>query len=210
MATSLPFMSVPGTLPKILSKVCEAQVPESFNYDFLGTKLGFKGGNQRSFVSWAKKCSFLTTDGKPTQLYKNFRNPAYRGKAMAEALRKGYAELYLRNEYAHDLSRPELTKLVSEVTGGAHDSSTVKFIVGTFFSAKDLADFDAKDDMLNSEDNTIQEVVKENLPTKQQNDHSKKLNLGLSYTINLVLPKTDDPAVFAAIFKSLKENLLND
>lgn len=32
--------------------------------------------------------------------------------------------------------------------------------------------------------------------------------LGLSYNINLILPNTDDPKVFNAIFKSLKENLL--
>jgi len=37
---------------------------------------------------------------------------------------------------------------------------------------------------------------------------SEDVDLRLSYTINLVLPKTDDPAVFNAIFKSLKENLL--
>ena len=34
------------------------------------------------------------------------------------------------------------------------------------------------------------------------------VDLRLSYTINLVLPKTDDPAVFNAIFRSLRENLL--
>ena len=32
--------------------------------------------------------------------------------------------------------------------------------------------------------------------------------LGLSYNINLILPNTDDPKVFNAIFKTLKENLL--
>ena len=34
------------------------------------------------------------------------------------------------------------------------------------------------------------------------------LGLNLSYTINLNLPATSDIAVFNAIFKSLKENLL--
>jgi hypothetical protein len=33
----------------------------------------------------------------------------------------------------------------------------------------------------------------------------RELDLNLSYTINLVLPKTDDPAVFNAIFRSLRE-----
>ena len=34
------------------------------------------------------------------------------------------------------------------------------------------------------------------------------VKLNLAYTINLVLPKSDDIAVFNAIFKSLREHLL--
>ena len=57
MASTLPMASS-GTLPKILNKICDASVPESFNGDFLGTKLGFPGGNQRAFISWAKSVAF--------------------------------------------------------------------------------------------------------------------------------------------------------
>lgn len=214
MATNnLPYMTTPGTLDKILNKICEAAVPENFNGDFLGTKLGFKGGNQRSFISWAKKCGFLNSDGKPTQLYIHFRNPVHRGVAMAEALKKGYAELYLRNEYAHDLSRTDLIKLVSDITGLAHDNSTIKAIVGTFTNAKNFADFD------NSSTSTIEENANESkIDIEEKTEHSikevrkssNKVGLGLNYTINLVLPKTEDPAVYKAIFKSLKENLLDE
>lgn len=208
MATNLPYLVNSGTLKKILNKICEAAVPENFNTDFLGTKLGFPGGNQRMFISWAKKCDFLNSDGTPTQIYKDFRNPNYRGLAMATALKTGYSEIYERNEYAHDLTRPELTKLVSEITGSAHDNSTVKAIVGTYWIAKELANFD-----LNPEDKVDKEShteTKEQKDIPDSNKTIKKLNLGLSYTINLVLPKTDDPSVYNAIFKSLKENLLND
>lgn len=209
MSTNLPYLNTPGSLTKILAKVCEAAVPENFNSDFLGTKLGFPGGNQRMFISWAKKCGLLNSDGTPTQSYKDYRNPSYRTKTLAEAIKKGYAEIYERNEYAQDLNRNELTKLVSEITGSPHDNSTVKAIVGTFWTAKELADFEASTSAKPEKDIlTESESPKEN-PT----DHTKtikKLNLGLSYTINLVLPKTDDPAVYNAIFKSLKDNLLND
>lgn len=71
-------------------------------------------------------------DGVPTSLYKDFRNPQYRGIAMAQALKKGYSELYLRNEYAHDLSKQDLTKLVTDITGLAHDNATVRAVVNTF------------------------------------------------------------------------------
>ena len=213
MASNLPYIMSPGTLTKILNKICEASVPENFNSDFLGTKLGFPGGNQRMFISWAKKCNFLNSDGTPTQVYKDFRNPSYRNKTLAKALKIGYAEIYERNEYAQDLSRPELTKLVSEITGNPHDNSTVKAIVGTFWTAKELADFEnLTEDKVNFTKPI--EITKEKEKQKDspaEESHSmKKLNLGLSYTINLVLPKTDDPAVYSAIFKSLKDNLLND
>jgi len=205
----LPYMVSSGTLPKILNKIITAAVPENFNADFLGTKLGFPGGNQRAFISWAKKCNMLTIDGTPTQIYKNFRNPDFQGVAMVNALKHGYAELYLRNEYCHELEKKQFTKLVSEVTGLPHDNATVKAVGNSFFNAKEFADFDAK---------AILPIPKKAVAKEKESRNSNpaslvsenKLKLGLNYTINLVLPKTDDPAIFDAIFKSLKENLLNE
>lgn len=213
MAANLPYMVSSGTLTKILNKICDASIPENFNGDFLGTKLGFPGGNQKAFIPWAKKCKLLAEDGTPTQLYKDFRNPTYRGVSMATALKKGYEELYVRNEYAHDLSKPDFVKLVTDATGLAHDNQTVKAIVNSFFNAKEFADFDAT---TTPKDETSKDTEKhEKSDADNTESHSKPLkrkqiDLGISYTINLVLPKTDDPAVFNAIFKSLKDNLLND
>jgi hypothetical protein len=210
---NMAYMATPGTLPKILNKICEATVPDNFNGDFLGTKLGFKGGNQKSFISWAKKCGLLNSDGTPTQLYKNFRNPSSRKSSMAEALKIGYSDAFERNEYANDLDRKSFTKLISEITNNPHDNSTVKNIVGSFFLAKEFADFEKSAINNDAQVETPNEIVEtiNKLQSKETHPISKKnLNLGLSYTINLVLPKTDDPAIYNAIFKSLKENLLNE
>ncbi|WON93648.1 DUF5343 domain-containing protein [Sphingobacterium sp. UGAL515B_05] len=212
MNRELPYMSSPGSLPKILNKIIEASVPESFNADFLGTKLGFPGGNQRSFISWAKKCTLLNQDGTIPQLYKNFRNPDTRGSAMAKALRVGYEELYARNEYAHDLPEKDLKKLITEITGKPHDNSTVSAILRSFSNAKEFANFESKTSESEYNSTNRNEIINEydtqkvDLEPKQVS----KLNLGLNYTINLVLPKTDDPSIYDAIFKSLKNNLLNE
>jgi hypothetical protein len=202
MPTSLPYLSTPGTLPKILNKICEAAVPDSFNGDFLGTKLGFPGGSPKTFISWAKKGGLLNSDGTPTQLYKNFRNPSSRGIAMAESLKKSYAEVYTRNEYAHLLSRTDFTKLVSEITGMAHDTSV----------SKQIADFDTKEQDIGTDEPDEKPAKAKSAKESKDDkpDEVKKIALGLNYTINLVLPKTDDPAIYKAIFKSLKENLLNE
>jgi hypothetical protein len=215
MATILPYMVSSGTLTKILNKICDASIPETFNADFLGTKLGFPGGNQRAFIPWAKKCGLLAEDGTPTQLYKDFRNPKYRGISMAKALKIGYSELYLRNEYAHDLSKTDFIKLVTDTTGLAHDNGTVKAIVNSFFNAKEFADFETK--IVKEEKPELKEKKRQNLIPEQKPvqlashlGNGKQVSLGINYTINLVLPKTDDPSIYNAIFKSLKENLLNE
>lgn len=214
MASNLPYMVSSGTLTKILNKICDASIPENFNGDFLGTKLGFPGGNQKVFIPWAKKCKLLGDDGTPTQLYKDFRNPTYRGVSMATALKKGYEELYVRNEYAHDLSRTDFTKLVTDTTGLAHDNQIVKAIVSTFFNAKEFADFEANSNVQITENiNEVNNFQKSEIETNEhmhKTVRKKQIDLGINYTINLVLPKTDDPAIYNAIFKSLRDNLLND
>lgn len=52
---NIPYMSVPGTIIRILEKIKTAGTPENFNGDFLEKTLGFKGGNYKTFIPWAKK-----------------------------------------------------------------------------------------------------------------------------------------------------------
>jgi hypothetical protein len=202
---NIPYMAAPGSIPKILEKIKDAGTPENFNPDFLSTKLGFKGGNYRTFISWAKKLGLLNSDGTPSQLYKKFRNPTSSKSSLAQALKIGYNELYSRNEYCHVLSRKDFKGLVMEATGEPQDSKIVELIVSSFFNAKAYADFE--ESSTEGSDETIVEKISE---TKTDETIIKKINLGLNYTINLVLPKTDDPSVYNAIFKSLRENLLKN
>ncbi len=203
----MPYMSAPGAVTKILEKIKTAGTPTTFNPDFLSTKLGFKGGNYRTFISWAKKMGMLSTDGTPTQLYKSFRNISSSGASLAKAFKIGYKELYTRNEYCHELDRKRFKGLVMEATGEAANSAKVDRIVSTFFNAKTLADFD-KTLTEQPVEEKKHEAVKNPIVTNPK--QAKQIGLGINYTINLVLPKTDDPSIYNAIFKSLRENLLNE
>ena len=203
---NIPYMSAAGSIAKILEKIKEAGTPDNFNGDFLSTKLGFKGGNYRTFISWAKKTGLLNGDGTPTHLYKSFRNPTSSKASLAQAIRNGYTELYSRNEYCHELDRKAFKVLVMEATGEPHDSKVVEVIVSTFFNAKALADFDARP----GDENRVEPRVERQPEPEAEKVQQKRVHLGLNYTINLVLPKTDDPAVYAAIFQSLRETLLKD
>ncbi|MCK1679399.1 DUF5343 domain-containing protein [Bradyrhizobium sp. 147] len=196
-------------MTKILDKIIEASQPERFTQDFLATKLGYSSGSARPMIPLLKKLGFIATDGAPTGLYSQFRNPENRGAAMAQALRAAYKEIYDRNEYAHDLTRDKLKNLVVEITGLEPDNQTVTAIVGTFWNLKAYADFEKAPATDNGNGKvTVLEKTEPVVPPVSPAAVSTPSGLNLSYTINLNLPETTDVEVFNAIFRSLKENLL--
>jgi hypothetical protein len=201
-----PFMNATGSVTKILDKIKVAATPERFTQDYLATELGFPGGSPRPFISLAKKLGLIGSDGTPTDLYRQFRNTNHTVSkaAMAKAIRNAYADIYSRNEYAHSLSRTDLEGLIVEMTGLEKGNATARAIVGTFEALKAFADFKAKDESAEK----AQSVATTSHSVEHGAAGSAGVALGLSYTINLVLPKTDDVAVFNAIFKSLNEHLL--
>ncbi|HTG44898.1 MAG TPA: DUF5343 domain-containing protein [Verrucomicrobiae bacterium] len=206
MTTKLPYVVQPGSIKKILEKVRDAKTPDRFTTDFLDTKLGFRGGNFRQFIPLAKKLNLLNSDGTPTDLYKAFRNPTTAKASIAEAIKAGYRELFDRNEYAGSLSKEELKGLVVQVTGLDAKDQVVGLICRTFEMLRSLADFEQRLSPALSEETT--EAAGEKEPSSRNGGQDREVDLRLSYTINLVLPKTDDPAVFNAIFKALREHLL--
>jgi len=197
-----PFMNATGLITKILDKIVQAQTPDRFTQDFLSTSLGFPTGGAKAFIPLAKRIGLLASDGTPTELYKRFRNPKESKAAMAEAIKKGYPELYSRNEYVHDLDKKGLEGLITEATGLKSRHQTARAIRGTFEALKQFADFKAKIEKVPKEEITIP-GEKAVIPPVE-----REFGMSLAYNINLILPKTDDIAVFNAIFKSLKDNLL--
>lgn len=209
LSSKLPYLASPGLVQKILSKIQEAKRPERFTQDFLETKLGFSGGSSRPIIPLLKRMNFLSTDGVPTRLYDQFRNPTGQGHAMSIGIRNAYSDLFERNEYAHDLQKEKLTGLVSEITGASFDDSTTRCIVSTFNSLKQFADFDSEPARTGSDHE--REVAPAGVPEERKLSsaaYSDEVNFAVSYTINLNLPETTNPDVFNAIFRALRENLL--
>jgi hypothetical protein len=203
MAENPPFMNAYGLIPKILTKIKEAKTPQRFTVDFLETNLGFSGGSSRPFIPFAKRIGLLSSDGSPTDVYNSFRNPDQSKGAIARAIKTGYAQLYERNEYAHKLDKKGLEGLIIQATGLHKGSSVVRATVGSIEALKKLADFDAAQTKID----VVKEDGEDIEPTERQFQEGE-VKMNLAYTINLNLPKTDDIAVFNAIFKALKEHLL--
>lgn len=209
MAT-LPYITAPGNIEKTLNAIKSAATPDSVSQDYVKTILGIKGGSGNQITSYLKKIGFAGSDGTPTNLYTQFRNPNTAGIAVAQALKKGYGPLYKRNEYMHQLSDSELRGLIIEETGVGNDSATPGLVLSCINALKAFANFD---DQPNSEVSSEPKTADHELPHQHTISigpaSDNGLGMNLSYTINLNLPATSDIAVFNAIFKSLKENLLS-
>lgn len=210
-----PFMVSTGLVPKIFARIQEAKEPEDrYTQNFQETVLGYGSGAAKTFIPFLKRMGFLEPDGRPTTLYRQFRNPDTAGAAMASAMKIGFKEIFDRNEYAQDLSDEKLKNLLVEMTGKDKNSSTVQKIGATFKSCRALANFNYHvSDVEYSEESDDSDYIRPSsidLPTLKSHGASAPVGMSFGYHIHLNLPNTDDPKVFNAIFSALKETLLKE
>jgi Family of unknown function (DUF5343) len=86
MPATLPYLASPGTIKTALERIRAAATPERVTRDFVSTVLQIKGGSGSPLIPYFKKIGFVNSDGTPTELYKNFRNPTTGASAMALAV----------------------------------------------------------------------------------------------------------------------------
>jgi len=208
---ALPYVTAPGNVEKALNAIKSAATPEAVSQDFVKTILGIPGGSGNQITAYLKKIGFATTDGKSTDLYKKFRNAATEGWAAAQGLKTGYAPLYIRNEYMHQLNDAQLRGLIVEETGVEQDSVVVTNVLGCIKQLKKFAKWDAApvEEKQDKAPTVLLPSANENRQSDQRETQPQRLGMNLGYTINLNLPATSDPAVFNAIFRALKEHLLS-
>lgn len=210
MAT-LPYVTAPGNVEKALLAIKNAATPPTVSQDFVKSILQIKGGSGNQITAYLRKIGFVGQDGAPSALYKTFRNSSTSGNAAAAALKVGYAALYARNEYMHTLKDDQLRGLIIEETGSAEESTTVGSILSCIKGMKKFATFNSAviEVVEGDADKSAGSTAQPNgLPQSGKAEKLAGVGLNLAYTINLNLPATSDVAVFNAIFKSLKENLL--
>lgn len=214
MAENLPYSTSAGTLEKMLEKIKTASEPDRFTQDFVNTKLAMKGGTPRACIPFLKKMGLVGSDGAPTDLYREYRNPKKSRHALGKAFRVVYARLYEMNEYVHDADDAEVLGLIVECTGGEKTSAATKYTLGTFNMLRKHSDFDVEEAIDEDEDADQASSAIPAAPQPQQFSAplppvQGKTGINLSYTINLNLPATKDIEVFNAIFKSLKQHILD-
>ena len=199
-----PYVNAYGQLPALLNAIKTANVPQKFNRDFLNTVLSFKSSSYNAMIPFFKRLGLIDETNVPTQHYRDFRDESISKTVLASRIKEAYATLFAANAYADRLTKEQVLQKLKSLLGVGDDDKVIPSVAGTFVELCKLGDFSnnestkKKNEMIN-----LPELMKPQMaqtPTK----------LGINYTINLNLPPTTDIQVFNAIFKSLKEHILNE
>lgn len=222
MGLPTAYLTSSKNLPGILEAIQQAKAPERFTVRFLQS-LEFKTSSDRLVIGVLKAIGFLDDQGKPTSRYFQYLDKSNSRAVMAEGIREAYKELFDININAQKLSKVEVANKLKTLTQGQHSESVIEKMASTFSSLCKLADFDStlhptlnqRDDDDDDEDEVAdlpsdtgdeEAGLASTLP--RANRRSPKLAVnGLHYNIQIILPESRDPAVYDALFRSLREHL---
>jgi hypothetical protein len=202
---SLPksYMTSTKRVPEILEAIQSAQAPSTFTTRFL-EQLGFKNKGDRLIIGVLKDLGFLDEKGVPKDRYYRFLDQTHSGIVLAEGIREAWADLFAINVNAHQLSKAEFIGKLKTLSQGQLSDAVMDFHYSTFSALVKNADFTSHiAKPLKTEEKDEKKVER-----KETNSKSELQLGGLVYNIQIVLPESRDPAVYDALFKSLKDHLV--
>jgi hypothetical protein len=203
-------MTTVKNIPAILKAIQDGAAPPSFSQKHL-TSIGYKSTNDRGIIPVLKDLKFLSDDGKPTPRYHSYRDKSQAKAVLGQAIKEAYEDLFHINERPSDTDKAAIEGKF-KATHNVNDN-IAELQARTFFALLKLADLDgtppeaAKPAAGKKELGALGEEP--HAPQKFKGGHSAS-TVGLRYNIEVHLPATKDSEVYNAIFKSLKEHLLDD
>jgi hypothetical protein len=213
------YMTSVKNLSAILQKIVEGTAPSKFTAAHLKS-IGFKSSNDLGVIGLLKDLGFLTPDGAPTPRYHDYRDKSRSSKIMGTALKEAYQDLFHINEKPTTADRTAIEGKFKSVHNATDRVAELQ--AKTFFALLKLADLDGADARIAqpkkgagaaTEDKAREEEDGHAGEGGSQKKTSGKTSVGIAglrYNIEIHLPPTKDVEVYNAIFKSLKENLLED
>jgi hypothetical protein len=206
MGLPTSYLTTAKNLEGILAAMQSAQAPEKFTQAFLES-LEFKSNSDRLIIGVLKSIGFLDDSGRPTDRYFRFLDQTQAPKVIAEGVREAYQDLFKVNIKAQELSKQDVINKFKTLGQGQISESVLDKMAITFLGLVKLSDFSSPSHVPPSppidSDRKNEEVSKE----KPLSQHGIKLG-GLVYNIQIVLPESRDPAVYDALFQSLRRHLL--
>jgi hypothetical protein len=98
MALTNTYVLPINRIPDLFKKIQDGQAPERVT-QLLLKDWGFKSTNDRAFVPLLKTLGFLTSDGKPTPRYLEYRDHSRSKQVLGQALRDAYEDIFLIKEH---------------------------------------------------------------------------------------------------------------
>lgn len=194
------YLASNKNLPNVLAKIIQGAPPDKFNVEHL-KGLGFTGSNDRAIVPLLKDLGFLTADGSPTARYREYRDSSKSKSVMAEALKEAYSDLFQINEKLSEADKDAVTGRFKATHGVTDDIASRQ--AATFFALLKLADLNAEAG--------APKVIEPPAPKAASGGirDVPKNNLQIAYNIQIQLPATRDIQTYNAIFKAVRENLID-
>lgn len=206
MALADNYVQTYGQLSEVFKRLSEGQAPEKFTRQHL-KDLGFSSSNFHAVIPLLKTLGFLSADGTPTQRYHDYRDHSQSRAILGQSLREAYADLFTIKSNPTSADR----SLIEGKFKSAHNTGerSAQLMASTFFSLLALADVNASPVKTQTLE-VKSEVAVEQSPTQAPESARASLQKPtLHYNIQIHLPATKDVEVFNAIFKSLREHLLD-
>jgi hypothetical protein len=203
MTLSSSYTLAAGRLPDLFEKIRDGQAPDQFTTQLL-KDWGFTSSNDRAALPILKSLGFLSSDGKPTKRYHDYRDHSRSKIVMADALREAYPDLFLIKAMPTSADKEAIRGKFKSYHNAS--DNVANLMTSTFYSLLGLADLKAN----KPQDDKIEEskgpASDEGSSDFQEAKIENKKWGGLHYNIEVHLPATKDIEVYNAIFKSLREH----
>jgi DNA-binding transcriptional MerR regulator len=200
MALPSAYFTSTKNTAAIFQAIQTAQAPQRFTTRFLAG-LGYANANDRTMINVLKALRFLDDTGVPLKRYHEYLDQTQSASVLSEALRDAYEDLFRVNIRANEMTLQDVKNKMKTLSEGQYSDRVLTQMATTFTTLAKLADFSKA---------VAPPVVKPEETPEDLIEHVREDPLilkGLVYNINLHLPESRDPAVYDALFKSLKQHL---
>lgn len=205
MALPTSYLTSTKNLEGILTAMQGAQAPEKFTQAFLQT-LEYKSPPDRLIIGVLKSLGFVDDSGRPKDRYFRYLDQTQSAKVLAEGIRDAYQDLFRVNVKANELSKQDVVNKFKTLGQGQISEAVLDKMATTFTSLVKLADFQSPPSHTPpqaSDSKGTEDVSDKGVPL-----HAGVKLGGLVYNIQIVLPESRDPAVYDALFASLRKHLI--
>jgi 16S rRNA U1498 N3-methylase RsmE len=180
---------IAASLPKVFKALREGTAPDKFNQQYL-VDLGFGNSNYRILIPLLKDLGFLSADGIPTERYLNYLDSSRSKKVLGEAVKQSYSDIFTITKSSFNLSDLQAERNAN-----------------TCLALAELSDF--SEASAPAAKPSVQEGANSDGDSKKDELIRSGRVIGSRYDIAIHLPASKDIEVYNAIFKSLKDHLVD-